>query len=143
MAQLIRSWRSRRGVAAVEFALTLPVFLLVLTGVIELSNFISNFHHVQRAARDGARVGSITLEGPNPNGDLIRAAAAEQALFVLEASGKPCEDGCTISTDWYQDGDYMMVEVIVEYPYTPLTWLYGQLAEQSVAQFTMMTQQQA
>ncbi|MFT6142724.1 MAG: Flp pilus assembly protein TadG [Myxococcota bacterium] len=134
--------RKRRGVAAVEFALTLPVFLLAVTGVVELSHFISNFHHVQRAARDGARVGSVTLEGPGGDGSIIQAAAAQQAIDVLESSTRPCEDGCDVVVDVYSDDGRKFVTVTVAYPYTPLTWMFGQLADQSVAQFTMMTQQQ-
>ena len=139
MARVNRS--RRRGIAAVEFALTLPLFLLVVTGVIELSHFISNFHHVQRAARDGARVGSVTLEGPNADGSLIRQAAAQQAIDVLEASQKPCGVGCTVAVDWFESDNRHYVTVTVSYPYEPLTWMFGQLADQSVAQFTMMTQQ--
>jgi hypothetical protein len=133
---------SRRGIAAVEFALTLPVFLVALTGVVELSHFISQFHHVQRAARDAARIGSITLEGQNPDGELIKQNAAQHAIDVLEAAGKPCEEGCVVASDWYKDGDWYFVTVTVAYPYEPLTWMFGELAEQSVAQFTMMTQEQ-
>jgi len=134
--------RRRRGVAAVEFALTLPVFLLVVTGVIELSHFISNFHHVQRAARDGARVGSVTLEGVDGDGSLIEAAAAQQALDVLEASRRECGAGCTVISDVFIEDGRQYISVTVSYPYEPLTWMFGQLADQSVAQFTMMTQQQ-
>lgn len=132
----------RKGVAAVEFALTLPVFLLCVTGVLELSHFISNFHHVQRAARDGARVGSVILEGPGGDGSAIQFAAAQQAIDVLESSSKPCDVDCTVVADVFLEEGRQYVTVTVSYPYEPLTWMFGQLADQSVAQFTMMTQQQ-
>ncbi len=135
--------RRRRGIAAVEFGLTLPVFMLVLSGVVELSNFVSSYHHVQRAARDGARVGSITIEGPNPDGSVIKQAAAQQAMDVLEASGKSCSvPGCVVAVDWFSEQGYMFVSVTVVYPYEPMLGLFGQFANESVAQFTMMTQQQ-
>lgn len=134
--------RKRRGIAAMEFILMMPVFILTVTGVIELSNFITNFHHVQRAARDGARVGSVTLEGVNADGSLIKEAAAQQAIDVLDASNRPCGVGCSVAADWYTYEGRKYVTVTVAYPYEPVTWMFGQLADSSVAQFTMLTQQQ-
>lgn len=135
--------KNRRGVAAVEFALTLPVFMLVLAGVIELSAFISQFHIVQRAARDAARVGSITLEGPNPDGEILKQAAVDQAFTVLDAAGRPCGAGCVVAAEWFPDGDHDYISVTVSYEYVPITWAFGNLADQSVAQFTMLTQQRS
>lgn len=55
----IRSKKARRGVAAVEMALVLPVFLLVSLGIIEYGRAMMTANLVTNAAREGARVAAI------------------------------------------------------------------------------------
>ena len=53
-----------RGVAAVEFAIVLPVFLLILFGIIDFSLMLYDKAIITSAAREGARQG-IVLQEPN------------------------------------------------------------------------------
>jgi hypothetical protein len=53
-----RESRKRRGVAAVEFAVILPLLLLLLVGIWELGRIIHVQQTVNNAARDGARLGA-------------------------------------------------------------------------------------
>lgn len=140
MARLLRA--TRRGAAALEFALTLPVLILVLGAVVELSLYISHFHQIQRASRDGARVGSITLEGATADGTQITAAAEAQAIDVLESAGLPCEANCKVKAEWVEKDGWMFVEVVVVYPYASFTSILPSLSEDTTATFRMMTQQQ-
>lgn len=132
----------RRGAAALEFALTLPVLIVVLGAVIELSLYISHFHQIQRASRDGARVGSITLEGADADGSLITSEAVDHATEVLESVGMPCDSKCNIEAEWLEFGDWMFVEVRVTYPYQSFTSIIPSLSEDTTATFRMLTQQQ-
>jgi len=50
--------RGERGQSLVELALTLPVLLLLLVGVVEVGNGLNTYMTVVDAARDGARLGS-------------------------------------------------------------------------------------
>ena len=50
--------RRRRGVAAVEFAVTVPLLLLLLVGIWELGRIINVQIILNSAARDGARLGA-------------------------------------------------------------------------------------
>jgi Flp pilus assembly protein TadG len=50
---------SRRGQAMVEFALVLPIFLLLTIGVVDLGRGIWAYNTVAFLARDGARYGTI------------------------------------------------------------------------------------
>jgi Flp pilus assembly protein TadG len=54
---------NERGVAAAEFALLLPVFLLILFGIIEFGMIMYGREIVTNAAREGARAGIV--QGPN------------------------------------------------------------------------------
>lgn len=56
-----RVWASqfRRGVAAVEMAIVLPVLLLILIGMIESSRMLMVSQVLTNAAREGCRMGVI------------------------------------------------------------------------------------
>jgi len=53
---------NERGVVAAEFALLLPVFLLILFGIIEFGMMMYGREIVTNAAREGARAGIV--QGP-------------------------------------------------------------------------------
>lgn len=64
-----------RGAAAVEFALVLPLLLTILFGTIEWGYYFFNRQIVINSAREGARVGTLQLKGPDD-----AKAAAEHYL---------------------------------------------------------------
>lgn len=147
---MTRSRRSRRGASAVEFALSLPILITVLMGVIALSSYISQLHAVTRAARDGARVGSVTLEGISATGDDIEYASEVQARAVLDSTGYLCggdpsidtddNPDCVVTAKWYYDDPFYYVTVWVSYPLD--VGNYPGFPDNVTSQFTMMTQQQ-
>ena len=51
-----RQWQSERGAELVEFALVLPLMLLVMLGIIDFGLLLQRYHVVTNAAREGARV---------------------------------------------------------------------------------------
>ena len=57
------SGRRERGAAAVEFALVLPVLLLLVLGAIDWGWYFFLREVVTNAAREGARVGSVNQDG--------------------------------------------------------------------------------
>jgi len=50
---------SRKGASAVEFALVLPILLLLFLGIIEFSFLLFNKAVITNAAREGARAGIV------------------------------------------------------------------------------------
>jgi hypothetical protein len=60
--------RDRRGVAALEFAVCLPVLVLLVLGSIEASSFIFLKQSLNVAAYEGIRE-AIRLDGDNAGGD--------------------------------------------------------------------------
>lgn len=57
MNRLNGKWR--RGSALVELALTLPVLLVLVMGIIEMASLFQQFQVVQYAAREGARLAAV------------------------------------------------------------------------------------
>lgn len=52
-----RRW-GERGQSAVELGILLPIFLLLIVGVVEVNNALNSYITVVTASRDGARLGS-------------------------------------------------------------------------------------
>ena len=52
--------RSERGAVAVEFAILLPVFLLLVCGIMDFGNIYYQLHNVNEAAREGARQTAVS-----------------------------------------------------------------------------------
>ena len=51
--------RSERGAELIEFALVLPLLLLLIAGVVDFGMMFQSFEVVTNAAREGARVGVL------------------------------------------------------------------------------------
>ena len=51
--------RNQNGAAAVEFAIILPLFLLIVFGIVEWSLYLFNDHIITDASRRGARRGIV------------------------------------------------------------------------------------
>lgn len=133
---------ARRGAAAIEFALALPILVVVFAGVVDLAAYVSTAHRVMRAARDGARTGAGTLEGASPTGSEIEAAAVAQARTLLRETSLPDADAATITATWDYSCTWACVLVEVDYPYEPLVGMIPGLDDGIQARFTMLTQQQ-
>jgi Flp pilus assembly protein TadG len=98
---LIRDRISREeGVAAVEFALILPVLALMLFGVLEFGRVWSQYQVFQGAAREGARCAAVQA---TEFSDCEIQPAIEQAAEPYELNGVPAveiggnnrPEGCT------------------------------------------------
>jgi Flp pilus assembly protein TadG len=105
-------WRRRRsqdGQTVVEFAIVLPLLLTVVFAIIEFGTTISDKVQVTGAARDAARVASVSR----------RAADREQRTIDAAVESAGALDDSDLEVDvqstWVQ-GD--LVTVTVRYPYS-------------------------
>ena len=138
--------RRRRGVAAVEFAVVLPLLMLLLLGIWELGRIIHVQITLNNAARDGARLGAqaniVSTSGaytqiryntgsPNIN-DTIRAyltaagitdhtgLAVEFQFMEPAVSGGPTPTSTT--ADPYTGVKNQRFRVRVSLPYANVRW---------------------
>ena len=93
----VRERRAReRGQSLVEFTLIIPIFLLILTGMIEFGFVFTHDLTVEYATREGARVGSALYNGggtlgcgsgQSPNWTAVDPLVIAAAERVLQSPG--------------------------------------------------------
>lgn len=85
--------RDNKGQALVEFALTLPLLLIVLFGIVEFSLVLYNQAVITNASREGARVGIILRSPrvPYSGADSIDTAVQQYSsrLITFGAANAP------------------------------------------------------
>ena len=52
-------WRDARGAELIEFAIVLPIFLLITAAIFDFGMMFRTYEAVTNAAREGARVGVL------------------------------------------------------------------------------------
>lgn len=72
-----------RGAVAVEFAILLPVLLLILMGTMEFGRAFNTQTSLTAAAREGARVMAITKDPNEARAKAISAAVALKPLPTI------------------------------------------------------------
>jgi hypothetical protein len=95
--------RHGRGQALVEFALVIPLFLLIIFGLVDLGRAVFVNNSLAEAARDGARYGSVQARAFN---DATRSDVEDWIVDRLDGVPDPtasvtCEPahpdfGCTV-----------------------------------------------
>lgn len=104
--------RCELGQDLVEYAITLPVFLLIVFGIFDLGRAVYYYSAIANAARDGARYGSVHPEAPT--NEII--ARVEYWLAALDDSNTDiviCSTGETSC-------------VTVTFTFEPVTPIIGQ-----------------
>lgn len=89
-----RTGHDDRGAAAVEFALVVPILLLLVFGIVNFGQFLSVRQTATQAAAEGARAAAVTMAGGNPTTNGVAAMTS-----ALAGTGTTCGQGatCTIS----------------------------------------------
>lgn len=100
--------REQRGQTMTEFALILPILVLLLLAVIQFGVAFNHYLTVTDAARAGARKAVVSRQGTNPVGTTV--AAVRASATNLDQS----KLNVTVSSTWAQGTD---VTVTASYPY--------------------------
>ena len=85
MFRLFRRDRER-GAAVVEFAVVLPLFLVLVFGVMEAGWLFAQQIEVRNAAREGARLAVVDFPDPGDSGLIISETCSRAALSASRAS---------------------------------------------------------
>lgn len=68
MNLMLRGRRRTRGQSLVEFALVLPLFLLILFGIVDLARYVYSNNALSEVAREAGRQGTVALRPTDCNG---------------------------------------------------------------------------
>jgi Flp pilus assembly protein TadG len=123
MAALITAWlrrsrlASQRGAQLIEFALVLPVMLLVLAGILDMGFLFKDYQVVTNAAREGARM--ATLPGWTA-GQVTTRVNNYLAAGGLQGSATTTIDNVTIVTDPLSGRSISGIRVTVTFPHNYL-----------------------
>ena len=101
--------RSERGQSLVEFALALPILVLLLFAVIQFGIAFNNYVTLTDATRAGARKAAVGRQLSNPQSTTI--TAVRNSATDLRQS----DLNVTVSSTWLPGAD---VNVTATYPYT-------------------------
>ncbi len=119
---------SEEGSALVEFALVLPVFMLLLVGVVDYSLLIQQRMHVTEAAAIGAAYGSVAGNEHDTAG-MRNAALTETPELTVTAiafwtcsvgsghvsSGFACADG-SLPMQWVEVNTSASLKLLLAFP---------------------------
>lgn len=114
--EVARAARDESGVVAVEFALILPLILLVLFAIIDFGQVFNNLNDANHIAGMGARYAAVD-NNPNASGTL-------QAYLRLQADTQAMKDNINVCISFPNGtskvGDPVKVRVTSSYTLVPL-----------------------
>jgi len=104
-----RKNKRESGQAMLEFALVLPLFLLLIMGIIDFGFLFYNYIGMENAARNAARIACVeyddccTMEVTEGGNKLTKPVTGDNATFTLkdffDESGNLIEEGSTFSEE--------------------------------------------
>ena len=108
--------RNQNGASAVEFAIVLPVLVLLIAGIMEFSTLLYDQAVITNASREGARVGIVFSDPPISDaeieavvnnycaGHMITFGAAPGATTNISRAGSgSAGDPLTVSVNYHYD----------------------------------------
>ena len=108
---------NRRGGSLVEFALCLPLVIVILTGVLDWGFYFSTWHEVQTAAREATRAGASTDVDDGPED----AATARAKEWLADANIST--DGARVDATINGAAPDLVLAVSLDVPFTPFVGL--------------------
>lgn len=89
MFSFIRTRKSQRGAAALEFALVMPILVVLVFGVVDFGLMINSQAVFANASRDAARAGSFFATSSE-----IEAVVTSEAAYLPTVSGITTQVAC-------------------------------------------------
>lgn len=115
---LLRS-HSRSGAVALEFAIVLPMLLLILVGIVELGRVGALGIHLAQAARAGAEYGAFHPPDQDTLSDW-QLMCERRAREVLSSESGIDSSQFTVTCTYTSGSPLSRVEVVIRHPFSLL-----------------------
>ena len=107
----VLSWRSQAAQSLIEFALVVPIFLIILCSIFEFGRALIEFTSISNAAREGARAGIVQSKSISDIttaalSTTVTAGAQPDVTITAYRNNSPLTDPST-----RQPGDFVQVQV--------------------------------
>jgi len=86
------SLRGRRGQGTVEFAVAIPVLMLLVFGIVDMGRIFQAYATVYHAAREDARHASTGRQEPDGSGGYLSRTASVVKIARNALAGLPLDD---------------------------------------------------
>ncbi len=122
-----RKNRNQRGTAAIEFALVLPILVLLVLGIIEFSVALYDKAVITNASREGARTG-ILFRDPRFTDGEIASVVTSYCQNRMITFGSPADVTTTVEREGMASGDDLTVQVQYQYHFLAIPGFVAGLA---------------
>ena len=117
--------RTRRGAAALEFALIFPVYTMLMVGILDYGWLFYHRAALDSAASSGCRSGSLVDPGMNEaDMTLVEQRAEASTLASLQTLGVDCGVGCKVDATPFGDNPARSLRCAARLDFSPLIGLY-------------------
>ena len=130
--------RYRKGANAIEFALTVPLFVALVTAIFEFGWMIFMRSTVIQAVRDGCRAGAVIPFGEVPSPIEVAQNRMTDFLGGYSIDCRGAEDRCGIAVTVSGESPYETMDCTLDIAYEPIIGLIphpDRLGARSVVMF--------
>jgi Flp pilus assembly protein TadG len=121
-----RLWRNAAGASAVEFALMLPVFLLVTAGMIDLGRALYQTNTIEKGLRAGAMYAArntyplTTVQKTEAENIVKKGNRAGSGKYLVDGWSDPASLNITTSTEVVDGTPIPVYHFVAAVPFDPL-----------------------
>ena len=133
----MRRFRSRAGSQVVEFALILPLLLILVFGVIDFGIAMYDKAVVTNASREGARAGIVFAPTRLTNADIVNVVNTYCQNYLI-TFGAPSTVQTTVARTGLTSGSTLTVTVQYHYDYSVISYLLPGLGALNLQAQTVM-----
>ena len=122
MKKMIKRLRCQKGVAAIEFAIVLPVLMIIVFGIIEFGLLMYDKQVITNASREGARAGVVVVI-PRVSDAGIQAVVNNYVannLITFSSTSSPVTTIAPVDRTDMDFGDDLTVTVTYNYDFLVL-----------------------
>lgn len=113
-----------KGIAAIEMLLVLPILLIILVGLVEISRIFIQYTTLNKAVQAGARYALVDIYGSQPQGALAPDSQIKNVVvYGMKTSGTESQkvlSGISTSNVSVDSSNSEHVTVSAVYSYVPI-----------------------